>query len=237
MKDQERRSATADDPRKRKSRQTIGGAESKDSPTRILRAAEKLFAELGYDGATIRQIALAAKVPIALVNYHFGSKYGLYRAIFELRAPTLIDQREIGIEMAQMEPDLEKRLELLVRSLVTPMLKLGASEASCSYGRILAREAADPQAAQRHIIEDMYDPIASKLIEEITKCLPDRREEDVHWTYHAMIGSLIFIMADNGRISRLSGGMCDPANYKDAIASLVPFLVSGLKGMPPKTDR
>jgi AcrR family transcriptional regulator len=41
---------------------------------RILAAAERLFGERGYDGASVRQIALAAEVPLALVNYHFGSK-------------------------------------------------------------------------------------------------------------------------------------------------------------------
>lgn len=58
---------------------------------RILASAEKLFGEAGFDGASVRQIALAADVPLALVSYHFGSKEGLYRAIFELRTPTIAD--------------------------------------------------------------------------------------------------------------------------------------------------
>ncbi len=41
---------------------------------RILMAAEGEFADHGFDGATVRQIALRADVPVALVNYHYGSK-------------------------------------------------------------------------------------------------------------------------------------------------------------------
>lgn len=233
VRQQRDKGAAGSSRQKSRADKNIPVAEKGGKPARILHAAEQLFAELGYDGATIRKIALAAKVPIALVSYHFGSKEELYRAIFELRAPALVDQRVMGIEMAQMEPDLDKRLELLVRSLVVPMFKLRASDNSANYSRILAREASDPQALQRHIIEDMYDPIAKLFVNEIAKCLPDRRKADIHWTYHAMIGSVIFIMSDNGRISRLSDGECDPASYMDATSSLVPFIVNGLKGIPP----
>ena len=52
---------------------------------KILDAAEMLFAEDGLHGVSMRQIAVAAKVPIGLIGYHFGSKDGLYRAVFERR--------------------------------------------------------------------------------------------------------------------------------------------------------
>ncbi|GAB2198571.1 TetR/AcrR family transcriptional regulator [Sessilibacter sp. MAH4] len=39
---------------------------------RILDSAEALFAQHGYDGVTIRQIAKLAEVDVALANYHFG---------------------------------------------------------------------------------------------------------------------------------------------------------------------
>ena len=50
---------------------------------KILRAASRLFSENGLDGVTVREICRAAKVNIALVNYHFGSKEGLYRECVE----------------------------------------------------------------------------------------------------------------------------------------------------------
>ncbi len=49
----------------------------------ILLAAEKLFAQRGYNGVSIRQIADEAGVPLALVGYYFGPKNELFRAIFE----------------------------------------------------------------------------------------------------------------------------------------------------------
>jgi AcrR family transcriptional regulator len=44
-----------------------------------------LFAEFGYDGVSMRQIGTEAAAQIALITYYFGSKDGLYRAVFENR--------------------------------------------------------------------------------------------------------------------------------------------------------
>ena len=54
-----------------------------DTRNRLLSAASRLFAEKGYDHATVRDICAAAGVNIALVNYHFKSKEGLYKACIE----------------------------------------------------------------------------------------------------------------------------------------------------------
>ncbi|MBK8793037.1 MAG: CerR family C-terminal domain-containing protein [Holophaga sp.] len=53
---------------------------SQDTRQRLLEAAILVFAEKGFDGAGIREIALKAKANSALVQYYFGSKEGLYTA-------------------------------------------------------------------------------------------------------------------------------------------------------------
>lgn len=62
---------------------TLEGARlnRESTKSRILQAAETLFADKGYKGATIRDIAELAGVNIALVNYHWGSKEELWNAV------------------------------------------------------------------------------------------------------------------------------------------------------------
>jgi AcrR family transcriptional regulator len=51
----------------------------------------------------MRQLANAAGAPVALVSYHFGSKEGLYRAVFEHRVPAVVEQRLAGLAIAMSE--------------------------------------------------------------------------------------------------------------------------------------
>ena len=49
----------------------------------LLQAAGKLFARKGFDGTSIREICTEAKTNIAAINYYFGDKTGLYKAVIE----------------------------------------------------------------------------------------------------------------------------------------------------------
>jgi TetR/AcrR family transcriptional regulator len=49
----------------------------------ILRAAEKVFSQYGYEGATMTQLAAASGLPKANLHYYFGTKEKLYRAVLE----------------------------------------------------------------------------------------------------------------------------------------------------------
>ncbi|GAA4413047.1 TetR/AcrR family transcriptional regulator [Nibrella viscosa] len=60
----------------------IMAGEEQDTEAKIKRAAEQVFLEYGYEGAKIRQIADAAGVNIALVNYYFRSKEQLFKSIY-----------------------------------------------------------------------------------------------------------------------------------------------------------
>jgi len=53
------------------------------APERILKAADQVFGEMGFDGATVRKIAEISKTNKALIHYHFGSKEGLFESVLD----------------------------------------------------------------------------------------------------------------------------------------------------------
>jgi len=56
---------------------------------KIISTAETLFANQGYDGTSVRDIADHAQVNVAMISYYFGSKEKLMQAIFEQRSDNL----------------------------------------------------------------------------------------------------------------------------------------------------
>ena len=56
-----------------------------DKQIQIIETAEELFADRGYDGTSVRDIADEAGVNVAMISYYFGSKEKLMEALFEHR--------------------------------------------------------------------------------------------------------------------------------------------------------
>jgi len=95
-----------------------------DSRQRLLEAAILVFAEKGFDGAGIREIALKAKANSALVQYYFGSKEGLYTAALKF----LFDQgpdavRALAPPPAPGEPDAPEKAKESLRSYIRAFLE------------------------------------------------------------------------------------------------------------------
>jgi AcrR family transcriptional regulator len=213
---------------------TEAGATGLSSRARILEEAERLFGAYGFDGASMRQVAEAAEVPLALVSYHFRSKEGLYRAVFDRRVPTVVEQRLAGLAIAMSEIDLDRRLELVVKALVFPMLHLRAHDRNTSFGRLLAHETMDPNSEPRGYIRDMFDPIARAVVDALASALPRRSKQEIWWAYEFMLGSMVYVMGDVGRIERLSDGLCRPDDEEGVVRHMVAFLTAGLRhGAPP----
>ncbi len=62
--------------------------EYSDKQVQIMEAAENLFAEQGYNGTSVRDIAESARVNLAMISYYFGSKEKLWEALFTYRGDT-----------------------------------------------------------------------------------------------------------------------------------------------------
>jgi AcrR family transcriptional regulator len=80
---------------------------------RILDAASRLIASKGYAATTVRDIASAAGLNLAMIHYYFGNKEGLYRAIFEEK---IVAVQRILAEAALSEGTCRERLERFVRA-------------------------------------------------------------------------------------------------------------------------
>jgi AcrR family transcriptional regulator len=136
---------------------------------RILRAAERLFAEHGYDGTSIRAIVAKAKVNQAAINYHFDGKDGLYREVLRnaFRALTE-DQLEHAEEVKSMSR--EEAVSQFIRRQLRPLL--GRDEYS-RHMRIFNWETVQPTAVFRDLVSEEAAPFMGLATELVRRFLPE----------------------------------------------------------------
>jgi len=143
-----------------------------NTKTALLAAAVEVFADKGFDSATVRDICGRAKANVAAVNYHYGSKDGLYAAVLEEIFPT-------GKEwQARKSPNLspEDRLREFIRGLVSDIYERG-SDTIAQHWAIFLREMAKPSRNLDLIVQHQVQPRADELRDILADILgPDTPE-------------------------------------------------------------
>jgi len=201
--------------------------------TLILDAAERIFGEHGFDGASMREIAQAAGVAQALLHYHFRNKETLYEAVFERRASTIRAVRERRLEKLFGREDpvaLEDVLAVLFMSLEE---LLGARRGDLRYYvQMLAdvTTSTDPRSTQ--IMKRLYDPTAERFIEALRRVLPELSQERAVWAYLFAIGARMQAHAPTDRASRLGAARRATAPYR----LLIPFVAAGIRAIVPASQ-
>lgn len=215
-----------------KSRKRIANADH-DTRQQLIKTAIREFAIHGFDAPSIRDLTLAAGVNQAAINYHFGSKDGLIKAIFEELATPLINERFKGLD------ELERRaegkplpIEAIIRVLVEPVVRR-AKEGKDGQGelsKLLLIASSLGSKPVEHEIETMHDTLALRFVDAIAKSLPHLTRVQVMWRYKFSLGALLYTLSDhmqNHRLRRLSGGECDTDNPDEIIDNMVPYIVAG----------
>jgi AcrR family transcriptional regulator len=136
---------------------------------RIMKAAERLFAERGYDATSIRAIVAKARVNQAAINYHFDGKDGLYREVLRAAFRALTEQQlEHADEMKAMSR--EAALAEFIRRQLRPLL--GRDEYS-RHMRILNWETVRPTVVFRKLLSEEAAPFMGLAVELVRRFQPE----------------------------------------------------------------
>ena len=134
-----------------------------------MKAAERLFAERGYDATSIRAIVAKARVNQAAINYHFDGKDGLYREVLRAAFRALTEQQlEHADEMKAMSR--EAALAEFIRRQLRPLL--GRDEYS-RHMRILNWETVRPTAVFRKLLSEEAAPFMGLAVELVRRFQPE----------------------------------------------------------------
>lgn len=197
---------------------------------RILDAAERLFADRGLAGTSLRAITAAAGVNLAAVHYHFGSKEALVRALLARRIEPLNRERLRLLdecEAAARPPSLEAVLE----AFVGPPLRGGLDPRGegSSFMRFLGRIQAEPREEWRDLFYGQFEEVRRRFTKAFARACPGLSPGEIAWRFLFAIGVLSGALADPQRIEFLSDGRCEEPDPESALREIVPFLAAGFR--------
>ena len=153
---------------------------SADTRQRLIEAAATLFSERGFENVTVREICTASNANVAAINYHFGDKAGLYRAVV-MRAIELMQETNELSQRAGEGLSPEDQIRQFVRVFVTRITGQGPTS---WIHKLMAREMETPTDALELVMQQVMKPrldylcgIASHYMEKPV------RPADVVWTW------------------------------------------------------
>ncbi len=192
---------------------------------RILGAAESLFAQRGFDGASLRQLTSAAGVNLAAVNYHFGSKEKLVEQIFRRRLDALNNSRLQALSL--VEGAETTTLEDVLSAFIRPALDLSHDESGSLFMRVLARAFAEHDDTLRQFLSDNYGHVMRQFTAEFARLLPQLTKQELYWRIDLVSGALTHAMSGFGMIQRKSG-VSEIEHREETAQHLIRFAVAGL---------
>ncbi len=207
---------------------------SKEVPTkdRILEVAERLFAEKGLDGTSMRDITDTAGVNLASVNYYFGSKDGLISAVFRRHFMPLNEARLAMLDAAEAAagdglPTLESVLDAFVRPAVT--VGFGCSFGKDAFLLLMGRCLCEPAAYIDKHLRPHFGPLMERFDSMVSRLLPELTREDIFWRMNFIIGALHHVLPVWSGMISLPFGEISPPDAEEVIRRLVAFAVAGLR--------
>jgi AcrR family transcriptional regulator len=207
--------------------------ESHDTKARILEVAERLFTEYGFSATSLRMITGEAKVNLASVNYHFGSKEALIEAVFNRRLAPLNRERINQLTLLEDRANGDALpLEDIIDAFVMSALKTENhhSDVSAVFLRLLGRTFTDPASGVRSLLAKQYAEVVSRFKRALAKALPNLSEEQLVWRMHFMFGTMAYTNAGMDAIQLIAS--CDTAVNEDQATifnNVKKFLVAGFK--------
>tara|TARA_B100000949_G_scaffold200222_1_gene187650 strand:- start:37 stop:726 length:690 start_codon:yes stop_codon:yes gene_type:complete len=193
----------------------------------ILDEAEYLFAQFGFNGVTLKDIAKRVGVHHTLLNYYFDDKKSVFDAVIARRAGVTSSLRMKALDEYEKASGDKPTVEGALRAFLDTDLDLyiQGGEGWKNYGALGAQSSNTPYGAE--LFDYHFDPLILRLISILEKALPDCSREDLFWGYHFVTGSLMLTLGRTGRIDRLSGGLCKSDDFEAIKERMASFMAAG----------
>ncbi|MDA0147259.1 TetR/AcrR family transcriptional regulator [Vibrio sp. LaRot3] len=196
---------------------------------RILDVAEALFAEHGFNDTSLRTITSKAGVNLAAVNYHFGDKKTLVRAVLNRYLEAFMPAVSDGLITLNLSQNYT--MNQVFEALRAPLMSLdnlrpnGANQ----FMSLIGRGYTDVQGHLRWFITTRYSDTLELFTLSVMKANPNLSREALFWRLHFTLGTCVFTMASSQALAEIASNDYQQSVDAQALLDrLIPYLAAGV---------
>ena len=204
-----------------------------DTKTCILDVAEKLFARQGFHSTSMRMLTSEAKVNLAAINYHFGSKEELIKSVMERR---ILPLNKIRIERLQSIKDIASTnghvpdIREVLLAFIGPTFEFKESGIGAQdFISLIGRAFSDPRHTVRKLFMEMVQPVFQLLFELLCDSLPATPKNIVLLRLHFMLGAMAHPMHESQMCQLIPNGTGIKMYPVSLTDQFVNFVASGME--------
>ena len=181
--------------------------ETNDKKKHILETAEELFAVKGFEAATVRDIADAASVNLAMISYYFGSKEKLMESLFHER----MDNMKLRVELLLKDQKLLpfQKIEIILEEYVRKV-----TDKESFYKILLCEQVMKKNPVIIKLIRELklsYAALITELVKEGQKKKVFKKNVDVVMALTTMTGTVTQFMINKEYYTEFYGYQNLPA--------------------------
>lgn len=213
---------------------------ARQTRARLIEAAGEVFAERGYRGATMREIAERAGANLAAAHYHFGSKLELYRDVVSVhfeRLEARLAERGGAVETVLGGSPPRERVVELLRARVGTMLAT-LLEPGGVHPTLMQRELSDPSEALPFIVDRFIEPLQRDTVRILERLAPSLDAACVRRCMYSVVGQASFYLTHRAPLLSMMGRSRYPAGFTNTVADhIVAFTLGGLAALEREPAR
>jgi AcrR family transcriptional regulator len=206
-----------------------------DSAEAILRVAGELFAQRGFAAVSMRLIATKSKQHLSSANYYFGSKAGLFEAVF-LRRIVPVNNRRVALLKERLAGGPLK-LSDIVDSYIRPLFEIDRTTSYPFSAKLImqfSKQLLSNPDEHTYLLE-YYDEVSRNYIAALTQGGFGLSTQEAIWGYNYLIAVLVFTLAGKSSLARLEEDLVASLDLNEpdevTISRLTRFICAGLAAL------
>ena len=193
---------------------------------KLIEAAGQVFAERGYQAATIREICRRAGANVAAVNYTFGDKMGLYTEVLR----DSVRAAQTAVMRAALDSSLSP--EETIRGVIRArLMNLCGGTRPDWHFRLVMHEFSHPTPAMARVVDEGMRPIYDRVRKAVGKILGlPADHETTRLSVNSIVGQILFYTFSQPVLARLQPELKLTPDQLDRIADhIADFSLAYLK--------